>query len=185
MNAFLEFIPLVVFFIVAKSYGVVEAAGALMLAMIAVSIVQFIQQGYQLKKQQWVILGITIVFCGLTVLLRDEVYVKWKTPIINWIFASVLLLSLVFKKLWLKQLGQKFIELTDSGWKILTLVFIGYFTVLGGLHYVFAFHFPEQVWINFKVIWASVISFVFMGAVLFVLRNKLRLDELQKHSDKQ
>lgn len=183
MKAFLDFIPLLAFFFVAKSHGVVMAAGALMVGMIAVSIIHFFMQGNKLEKQQWVILAITIVFCGLTLLLRDDIYVKWKTPIINWTFAGVLLLSLVFKRQWLKNLGHKFINLTDKGWTQLTLVMIGYFATLGVLHYVFAFHFPEDVWVNFKVIWASVLSFVFMGGLLFALRKHINLEEMQKQQD--
>lgn len=183
MKAFLDFIPLIAFFFIAKSHGVVMAAGALMAGMIAVSIIHFFMQGRKLEKQQWVILGITIVFCSLTLLLQDDIWVKWKTPIINWIFASVLLLSMLFKKQWLKTAGHKFITLTDKGWNTLTLVMVGYFATLGVLHYVFAFHFPEEVWIDFKVIWATVISFVFMASMLFALRNNLNLEEMQNQQD--
>lgn len=183
MKAFLDFIPLLAFFFIAKSHGVVPAAGALMAGMIVVSAIHYFSQGRKLDKQQSVILAITIVFCSLTLLLRDDIYVKWKTPIINWTFALVLLGSVLFKKQWLKAAGHKFVTLSDKGWSRLTWVIIAYFGILGVLHYVFAFHFPEDVWINFKVIWASVLSFVCMGALLFSLRNHINFDEMQKQQE--
>jgi intracellular septation protein len=98
MKALLDFIPLIAFFVVARQNGILAAAGALLIATVIVYAIHFIRQKGKFDKQQWVVLLLTIVFCGGTLLLRDDVYLRWKSPIINGIFALTLFVSAAINK---------------------------------------------------------------------------------------
>mgnify|MGYP003587812339 FL=1 len=76
MKALLDFIPLIAFFIAARYNGILAAAGALLVATIIIYAIHFVRQKGKFDKQQWVVLLLTIVFCGGTLLLRDDIYFR-------------------------------------------------------------------------------------------------------------
>ncbi|PID37600.1 MAG: septation protein IspZ [Pseudomonadales bacterium] len=184
MKAFLDFIPLIAFFIGVKKFGVIAGAGALLVATILVYIVHFFKQDKKLDKQQWVVLILTVVFCGITVLLNDEYYIKMKSPIINGIFVIALVGSVLLNKPLIKMaLGQVF-ALSDSGWKKLTLAWAGFFALMGGIHYYTAFYMSNDFWTNFKA-WGWIpLMLIFMIAQFAVLKNHLNPEMLEQAKDK-
>jgi len=65
----------------------------------------FVQIGWvhfrhgKVDKMLWISLGLITVFGGLTLLLRDPTFIKWKPTVLYWLFAASLLGSaLLFKK---------------------------------------------------------------------------------------
>jgi intracellular septation protein len=48
-------------------------------------------QGRKIDTMLWVSLVIITVFGGLTLLLQDETFIKWKPTVLYWAFAAVLL----------------------------------------------------------------------------------------------
>jgi len=42
---------------------------------------------------QAITLGLLIVFGGLTLLLHDPVFIKWKPTVVNWLFAVAFLVT--------------------------------------------------------------------------------------------
>ena len=164
MKALLDFIPLIAFFIAARYSGILAGAGALLIATIIVYAIHFIRQKGTFDKQQWVVLLLTILFCGGTLLLRDDIYLRWKSPIINGIFALTLLVSAAINKP-LMQLAMKDVFLlTMSGWKKLTLAWALFFAFMGILHYITAFTMSDEAWINFKTYGWIPIMLVFVIA---------------------
>jgi len=83
MTALLDLLPLIAFFIASKKFGLLAGAAAVLAATLIVYGIHLMRQKWRLTKQQWVVLVLTILFCGATVLLRDDLYLRWKTPIIN------------------------------------------------------------------------------------------------------
>src|SRR5699024_5223368 len=98
MKSLLDFIPLIAFFIAARYSGILAAAGALLVATIIIYAIHFVRQKCKFYKQDWVVLLLIIIFCGGTLLLRDDIYLRWKSPIINGIFAVTLLVSAIINK---------------------------------------------------------------------------------------
>ena len=173
MKALLDFIPLIAFFIAARYSGILAGAGALLIATIIVYAIHFIRQKGTFDKQQWVVLLLTILFCGGTLLLRDDIYLRWKSPIINGIFALTLLVSAAINKP-LMQLAMKDVFLlTMSGWKKLTLAWALFFAFMGILHYITAFTMSDEAWINFKTYGWIPIMLVFVIAQFAVLKKHL------------
>lgn len=179
MKAFLDLIPLVAFFITMKNFGVVEAAAALLISTLVVHIIHFFQQNKKLDKQQIIVLILTVVFCGITILLNDDFYIKIKSSIINGVFVVALIGSILINKPIMKlALNQVFI-LSDNGWKKLTLVWAVFFTIMGFLHYYTAFHMSKEIWTDFKS-WGWIpIMFTFMIGQFAVLKNHINPEVLE------
>ena len=64
---------------------------------------------------------IVVVFGGLTLALQDETFIKLKPTIVYVLFAATLLGGLAFKKPLLGMVFDSVFNLTDEGWRKLTL----------------------------------------------------------------
>ncbi len=180
MKALLDFIPLIAFFVAVKMYGVVAGAAALLVATVVIYALHFLLQKGKLDKQQWIVLILTIVFCGITVALNDDYYVKIKSPIINAVFAIALVASVLINKPIMKLAMQQVFTLSDAGWKKLTLAWAGFFALMGVAHYYTAFYMSNEVWVNFKTWGGFPIMLVFIVGQFFVLRKHINPDRLDK-----
>ena len=80
MKQLLEFIPLVLFFITYKMFGVREAAIVLVIATIIQMVVLKLKYGMIEKQQK--IMAIAVVFFGLLTAYFNEIkYLQWKVTI--------------------------------------------------------------------------------------------------------
>lgn len=75
MMAWLDFLPLIAFFIGAKMQGILTATAWLLGATVLVHLVHFIRQK-RLTQAQLLTLALTVVFCTLTLALRDDSFVR-------------------------------------------------------------------------------------------------------------
>ncbi|ELA08386.1 intracellular septation protein A [Moraxella macacae 0408225] len=173
MTAILDLIPLVAFFYFAKTQGVIAGAGALLIATLAVYVVHFSKQKGKLNKQQWVTLILTILFCGLSLAFNNDIFIKWKSVVINSVFAIALLISVIINKPLLKFAMNQFFQLSNKGWQNLTLAWVGYFVIMAGLQYYFAFFSSNETWINFKTYGWIPVMLIFMVGQFAVLKNHL------------
>lgn len=185
MTALLDFIPLIAFFFASKQYGILAGAGALLVTTLIVYVIHLIKQKGKLNKQQWITLILTIVFCGLSLAFHDDTFLKWKSTVINGVFAVVLLVSMFIGKP-LMQLAMKSVfNLTQSGWQKLTFAWVGYFIIMAILQYYFAFHTSESTWINFKTYgWLPVMLIFMIGQFIF-LKNHLKPEVQQQLNNKE
>jgi len=116
MKQLLEFIPLILFFAVYKLVGIREAAITLVIATIVQFIILKVKYG-KIETQQKVVAGAVIFFGSLTAYFNDLEFLKWKVTIIYALFALVLLIAQFgFKKLLIKQLLGKEIQLPEHVW---------------------------------------------------------------------
>lgn len=184
MKAFLDFIPLIAFFIAARYSGILAAAGALLIATLVVYSIHLIRQKGKLDKQQWVVLILTILFCGGSLLLKDDIYLRWKSPIINGVFALTLIISAVVNKPLMQMAMKDVFRLSLSGWKKLTIAWGLFFAFMGMLHYITAFTMSDEAWINFKTYGWIPIMLVFVIAQFALLKNHINPELTDKSTSK-
>lgn len=176
MKALLDFIPLVIFFILFKEQGVWEATKALLIATTVVHAIHFVLQKWRLEKMQWITLIATVAFGCITLIFHDDTYIRLKSTVINWIFCLALLISPFVGKDKIPLIQRAFhnvLELSPAGWMKLNYVWALFFFLLGALHGVFAFVWYEQ-WLNFKVFGGTAIMFTFMIANFIALRHHFK-----------
>mgnify|MGYP000244004250 CR=1 FL=1 len=94
---------------------------------------------------------VVMVFGGLSIWLQDETFIKMKPTIVNTLFGVSLLVGLMFGKSLLGYVFNAAFQLTEEGWKKLTLRWGIFFLFLAVLNEVVWRNFSDAVWINFKV----------------------------------
>ncbi len=94
---------------------------------------------------------VVMVFGGLSIWLQDEIFIKMKPTIVNTLFGVTLLVGLMFGKSLLGYVFNAAFQLTDEGWKKLTLRWGIFFLFLAILNEVVWRNFSDATWVNFKV----------------------------------
>lgn len=184
MTAFLDFIPLIAFFIISKQQGILAGAAALLIATLVVYAIHGVKQKGKFTKQQWVTLILTVVFCGLSLAFHDDTFLKWKSTVINGVMAIGLIISVLINKPLMEMAMKQVFNLSQKGWKNLTLAWAGYFVLMAGLQYYFAFFTSNDTWINFKTWgWIPVMLVFLIGQFVF-LKNHLN-PNMQNQVDKK
>ncbi len=118
----------------------------------------------------WVSLGLVVVLGGLTLVLRDETFIKWKPTILYWVFALTLLVSAtLFGKNLIRSMLAAQIEVPDAVWTKLNLAWAAFFIFMGAANLFIARSFPTDIWVNFKLFGGMGLMLVFMVAQGFWL----------------
>jgi intracellular septation protein len=94
---------------------------------------------------------VVLVFGGLTLFLQDELFIKLKPTIVNTMFGVILLAGLYWRKPILAIVLDSMLELTDEGWRKLTLRWALFFFVLAILNEVVWRTQTTDLWVKFKV----------------------------------
>jgi intracellular septation protein len=118
------------------------------------------------------------VFGGLTLLVHDATFIKWKPTIVNWLFAAAFLGSQFMKgpSIIQRMLGEN-VTLEPRDWTRLNLMWVAFFAFSGVLNLWVAFNFDEATWVNFKL-------FGLMGITLvFALLQGVWIARKAEHSD--
>jgi intracellular septation protein len=167
MHAFLEYIPLVIFFVFYKFADIYWATGSLIVAS-AIQIAYFLIKKQPIPKRNLVLFGLIAVFGGLTIYMHDDTFLKWKVTIIQGIFAISLLVSQkVFNKNIIKEFLGEALTLPENIWNKLNLAWAIFFAICGLLNWYIAFNFSLETWVNFKVFGLTALTFVFaIGSVM-------------------
>jgi intracellular septation protein len=105
---------------------------------------------------------LVLVFGGLTLLVHDATFIKWKPTIVNWLFAVAFLVSQFMKgpSIIQRMLGEN-VTLESADWKRLNLMWVAFFAVSGVLNLWVAYNFDEATWVNFKLFGLMGLTLVF------------------------
>lgn len=131
MKLLTDFFPIILFFVAYKLYGIYWATGV----AIGASLVQVAWLRWRRGRTEpmhLVTLGLLVLFGGLTLALRDPIFVMWKPTIVNWLFAVVFLATQFIgqRPLVQRMMGQA-IDVPAIVWRRLNWSWIGFFVVLG------------------------------------------------------
>jgi intracellular septation protein len=162
MKQLFEFLPLILFFIAFWLQGIYIATGV----AIAAAVLQFAWmklRGVPISTMQWISLGVILVFGGLTLLLHDDRFIRWKPTVLYWACAATLLVGRVFFKAnWLQKVMPKDeLVLPESVWTRLTWAWAVFFLAMGCLNLYVGFNYSLDTWVNFKVFWSMGIILAF------------------------
>ena len=171
MQFLADYFPLLLFFAAFKLWDIYVATAVAIVASV-VQIVYFRWRHGKVEVVQWANLAIIAVFGGATLLLHDETFIKWKPTVLYWAFGATLAIGrLVFRRNFLATLLPKDLALPEPVWARVTWVWIGFLAAMGCVNLWVAFHYPTDVWVNFKV-WGAMILFFLLaiGTVASVAR---------------
>ncbi len=151
MQLLIDFLPIVVFFVVYKFAGIYWATGAIIIAMSLQMALQWLRER-KVSKMLLISTALVALFGGITLLLRDPLFIQWKPTVVNWLFAAAFLGSgfIGQKNLTERVMGHA-IQLDKSMWQQLNLIWVINFAVLGAANIFVVYNFDEETWVNFKL----------------------------------
>ena len=159
MKLLFDFFPLVLFFGAYKLFDIYVATLVAMAASLAQ--VVFIRIRHQrFETTHLVTLFVIFLFGGMTLIFQDDMFIKWKPTIVNWIFAIVVLGSqFIGKRTVLERLLGGQMQMPARIWKKVNVSWGLFFLVSGLLNLYVAFYFRTHLdeatrtdfWVNFKV----------------------------------
>lgn len=168
MKLFFDLFPVILFFVAFKFWGIYVATGVAIAAAVVQVLYAWIRRR-TVDTMMWVGLGVLVVFGGSTLLLHNELFIKWKPTILYWIFAGVILVGyFAMSKNVIRALMQKQIVLPDPIWKRMNLAWGAFFIVLGAVNLGVAYTCSTAAWVNFKLfgILGLMLAFVIVQAVM-------------------
>ena len=152
--------PLAVFFIFYTRSGLQASILPFMLATVIAVLFSYILEK-KIPIMPTVGAGIVLLFGGLTIYFDNDVFFKMKPTIINLLFAVILYGGILINKPLLKFLLGAALKLEETGWKILTQRWIGFFIALAILNEIVWRTQSTDMWVNFKVFGILPITFIF------------------------
>ncbi len=190
MKQLIDYIPLIFFFVVYKmeervvqlgsySYnlgGIFSATEVLVASSILVYGALF-AINKKLERTQLITLVAVLIFCSFTIIFREEAILKWKAPVVNWIFASIFLGSHFFTKKNATQLMlEHAVEMPEHAWRRLNFSWAYFFLFLGTVNLFVAFTFHDY-WVDFKVFGSMGLIFLFIIGQTFYLLPYLQEED--------
>ena len=166
----IELGPLLAFFAAWFLADIFWATGVLM----AATLVSVVASKLLLGRVSPVIIAtavLVVVFGGLTFWFGDAHFIKMKPTIINLLFAGVLFGGLLTGRPLLKLLFGEAFNLTEEGWRKLTLRWMLFFVVMAVLNEVVWRNFSEATWVNFKVFGILPLTLVFAMSQIGLIKR--------------
>lgn len=162
MKFLFDFFPILLFFIAYKMADIYVATVVAIAAGAA-------QVGYtwvrnkKVENTHLITLALLVVMGGATLYLQDEMFIKWKPTVVNWLFAIAFLGSQFIgaKPLIQRMLGST-IELPSNVWTRLNLSWVVFFGALGFANLYVVYTFDTDTWVNFKLFGMMALTFAFI-----------------------
>jgi intracellular septation protein len=153
MAAFLfDFFPVLLFFAAFKVWDLMVATAVLIVATLLQTAWSWWHKG-KVNRMHLLTAVLVLVFGGITLLLEDEIFIKWKPTVVNWLFAAAFLGSqwLAGGKPLIRRMMEHGIALPDAIWLRLNMAWSAFFLLLGGLNLCVVHTFDTATWVNFKL----------------------------------
>ena len=180
MKLFLDFFPIILFFVAFKVAGIYVATGVAIVATVA-QIAWLRYSHGKVEPMQWVTLAVIVVFGGATIALQNETFIKWKPTVLYWLMGGSLLAGqLLFNKNLLKTLMGSQMELPDAAWRVTNWSWIAFFAAMGVLNLWVAFNFDTNTWVNFKLFGGLGLMALFVIGQALYLGRYLKTDQVRE-----
>lgn len=179
MKLLFDFFPVLLFFIAFKMHddpqrGILVATAVIIAATLVQVGVTWLRNR-QVEKLHVVTLVLVVIFGGATLLLKDEIFIKWKPTVVNWLFAAAFLTSeLIGKKNLVRRIMEGSVQLPDFVWRRLNLSWVLFFTVMGVLNLYVVYNFDTDTWVDFKLFGLLGLTLAFVIAQGFYLSRHMQ-----------
>ncbi|MCC6206861.1 MAG: septation protein A [Gammaproteobacteria bacterium] len=178
MKLLFDFFPVLLFFVAFKLTGndIYIATAVAIAAGIAQSAIFWFRHR-RLEKMHVITLVLLVVFGGATLLLQDELYIKWKPTVLNWLFGLVFIASqFIGERPVVQRLMNHAITLPRQVWYRLNLAWSAFFIATGFINLYVVYNFDTDTWVNFKLFGIIGLTIVFIIAQSFYISRYITHD---------
>lgn len=151
MKLLFDFLPILLFFVAYKMYDLyVATAVAMVVAVIQVMYVWIRHR--RVEKMLLITMAVIVGLGGLTLLLDNELFIKWKPSVVNWAFGAIFLGSqYIGSKPLLERMLQSNINLPPAIWRRMNGAWALFFISMGFLNLYVIYNFDTDTWVDFKL----------------------------------
>jgi intracellular septation protein len=186
MQALLEFAPLLAFIIAYYLGGLYTATAVLMVAMLVLLAVDYLLQR-RIPTMHALSAVLVFVLGAATLLFHDKHFIQVKPTALFWLAGLAFLGSFWIGKRTLTErlLGaalQGQVQVSQSVWRRLNVIWVLFYGFLGGLNLVLAYYASERVWVNFKVFGLTIITLVFVALQVMWLSRRAEMEAASQGS---
>lgn len=178
MKLLFDLFPVLLFFIAFKVSGgdVYIATGVAIVAGVLQLAIQWLRVR-RLETMHLVTLALLVLFGGATLLLHDEMFIKWKPTAVNWLFAAAFLGShFIGKRLLMQRVLGHSVELPQTIWWRLNLAWGLFFVAVGLINLWVVYNFATETWVNFKLFGILGLTVAFAVAQSFYIMRYIKND---------
>ena len=176
MKLLFDFFPVIVFFVAYKLYGIYVAT-MVIIAATSIQLGIFWLKHRRLESLHITTFTLVILLGGATLLLQDEMFIKWKPTVVNWLFAAIFLGSqFIGKRPLIARMAGNNLTLPDSIWTRLNLGWVVFFVALGIANLFVAYNFDTDTWVNFKLFGLMGLTLAFIIAQGVYLAPHVKVD---------
>jgi intracellular septation protein len=180
MQFVIDLLPVIAFFIAYKLAGIYVATAILIVGVLIQTAVSWIRH----RKVSGMLLTsavLVVVFGGLTLLVHDATFIKWKPSVVSWLFAAAFLASQFMpgQPIIQRMLGEN-VTLDARDWNRLNLMWVGFFFIEGVLNLYVAYNFDEATWVNFKLFGLMALTLLFALAQGFWISRRAEHEDAGK-----
>jgi intracellular septation protein len=181
MQLLFDFLPIIAFFIAYKLANIYVATLVLIVATVLQVSIHWVRTR-RFNPMHLVSAGLVLVFGSLTLLIRDAVFIMWKPTVVNWLFATAFLVSLLPKfggrplvQRLMSATAEEF-KLSPAHWRRLNWMWIAFFVLMGAVNLFVFRYFDEETWVNFKLFGMLGLTIVFIIVQGFWIAAQARQD---------
>ncbi|QQG46843.1 MAG: septation protein IspZ [Candidatus Azosocius agrarius] len=165
MNNLLNISQLLFFFILFQYSNIYYAIITIIIINIINTILHYkIKKNNEYNKKFYIII-ILITLGSLTIILQNELFIKWKLTIIYTIIGLILITNTKNQnKLILKNIGNHIIKLPQEVWITLNYIWGIFFIIIAIINIYISYTFNIKVWVYFKIfgITSLIVIFTFI-----------------------
>jgi len=186
MKFLFDFFPVLLFFITFKLYeepkeGMMMATAVIMVATVIQMSVTWIRSR-KIEKMHLITLILVMILGSATLILQNEMFIKWKPTIVNWLFGLVFLASqFIGNKPIVRRMMESQLTVPDSVWIRLNLAWSLFFIAMGLINLYVVYNFDTNTWVNFKLYGLIGLTMIFVFAQGFYLVKYI--DEEEQPAD--
>ena len=162
MQIFYDFLPVIAFFVAYKMYDIYIATAVIMVAIGLQILIYWI---WKRTVSRMHIISAILVFGlgGITLVLRNEIFIQWKPTLVNWLFGLAFLGSqFIGEKPIIQRMLPDDLGMSESVLRKLNLMWAMFFFFSGAANIVAVYTLSENGWVNFKLFGMLGLTLVFI-----------------------
>ena len=184
MKLLLDFLPVIIFFIVYKSTDDIILATAILIPATLLQMLYTWIKTHKIEIIQLVTLALVVILGGATIIFQDKTFIQWKPTVVTWLFAGAFLGSqFIGDKTIIQRLMQNTIQMPAHAWKSLNYAWVVFYVILGAVNLYVAYTMSEEIWVNFKLFGMMGLTFIFILMQGFYISRHIEADNSEKNTE--